>query len=206
MKPNPAIFAKASLLVALLSSSALLAQDGFWGAVGFEDREACGLTKLDEAQQGRLGELIQRDLDAARQGGVTGFAKTFSQRRTKKESEESGLLLLSDAERARVDALVADSMLRGGRSMTFVAGRSRSSADSVETEKRHGTVHGSMTFVVGTSGGGRNFYGAGADVSYTDPSEKLTATVGYSYLKGRGCLYPYDPYYYGDPYWFGRRY
>lgn len=190
-------------LAGLAAALPAQAQERFWNSVASEERDSCGVSKLAEAQQKRLGELIQRDLDAARQGDVTGFAKTFTQRRTARETEECGLGLLTEQERARLDALVANRMLSGGRSIVTTASRTAASDDFVEVYKRKGTVHGSVSFMVGTSGGGRNFYGGAADVSYTDPSGKTTTTVGYSYLKGKGLPCPYYDRAYGpwSPYW-----
>lgn len=199
-------FPKLLFLAAAIAALPAQAQERFWATVPAEERAACGVAKLSDAQQAKLGELIQRDLDAARQGGVTGFARTFMQRRTAKEVEECGLKALSENESSKIDALVASAMARGGRTMATASLRSYTADDSFEAQRKLGSVHGSVSFVVGTSGGGRNFYGAATDVSYTDPSGKTTTSVGYSYLKGRGCYYPYDPRFERAPYWYDRWY
>ncbi|HEY4299440.1 MAG TPA: hypothetical protein VGM73_01120 [Candidatus Didemnitutus sp.] len=162
-----------------------------WGTISFtrglsgDDVEAAGLTKLTADQVTFLNSVVGREVDLARAGGVTGFAGTFSSRRTAVERTRAGLDLLTDAERARLDLLVAQAIVAGPVVTALDGPRKNRVVALVDRLQIHGEV--SLTF--GSSGHGRNFYGTSFFTTITDPATNLTIGIGFDQYHGKGLPY-----------------
>ncbi len=189
----------------LFCCQSVLAEGKFSEGLSMEDRIACGLTHITVSQQTILDALIQRDVDAARQGNVTAFAKTFIQRRSEKECAESGIASFTEVERTKLDAVVAAAIARKPMTQVYQETQSKPLV-GIGMPKRKGEIHGSMSLMYGMGSGGSSAYGAAMDVNYTDPSGRLQVAVGYSEIHGKGWYspyvrrgrgYAYDPFYTG---------
>lgn len=193
---NQARFASSHLFVRLLLllASALLVgaplvqaaeSVTFTTTLPADVQAAAGLPKLTVEQRQELDRLIQRDLDAARQGAVVAFAKTFSERRTEEEKQKSGLDALADGERAQLDAAVASA----------IANRAASSQEIVWTptsarilrERQQPIIHGEVSMFYGQGRGDHSWYGGSFATTVTDPSRRMTLGIGYAEIREKGA-------------------
>lgn len=151
------------------------------------DWRAAGFPHLTTPEARVLDQLIQRDLDSARQGDVVAFAKTFTQRRTPEERKASGIDQLTPAERATLNALVASAIAARPRSpvLTSKGPLKDPTADNIPT-RRLPHVHGQVSMFVGAGSGGTSFYGGSFDAVVTDPSHRWSVDVGVSQVRGKG--------------------
>ncbi|HVU17559.1 MAG TPA: hypothetical protein VHD32_11575 [Candidatus Didemnitutus sp.] len=171
-----------------------------WGSISFtrglsgEDVAAAGLTKLSADQITFLNSLVAREVSLAHAGGVTSFAGTFSGRRTAAEKSKAGLDLLTDNERARLDLLVAQAIVAG----PVVATAERTWGNRLSAFADRLEIHGEVSFTVGTSGHGRNFYGTSFFTTISDPASGVTVGIGFDQYHGKGI--PACSYYGGPGY------
>lgn len=158
---------------------------------------AAGLEALTLTERQSLEAFLGYEIAAARAGNVSGFARTFSTRRTADELAATGLDRLTEEQRTAFDTHVAGRLAERPL-VPFVTRRQRG-ADATPIDHL-GTppwrVHGSVTATVGTSSAG-TFYGGSLTTAVTDPTGRFTAQVTYGTL--RGALpyydsYPYRPY------------
>ena len=160
------------------------------------DRASSGISHLTAGQQAALARYANRDITLAREGDVTGFSGSFSERRSDQERKEAGIDTLTRKERDNLDALVAtaiaDHPLRFQAAAAPAAPATPSPSIILTPPKME--VHGDLTLMAGAGSGGRSFYGTAMDVAMTDPSGKFTLAVGYSVIRSKGyppCLF--DP-------------
>ena len=79
-----------ALSLFLLAASARAAETEFLSAVSPADRASSGISHLTAGQQAALARYANRDITLAREGDVTGFSGSFSERRTDQERREAG--------------------------------------------------------------------------------------------------------------------
>lgn len=200
------------LLIAgmLLLPLAVLAR--FSDTLTQEQRVFTGLKRLNDTQLASINALVEREIKLATQGDVRGFAKSFCERRNSGELEATGLLGLREEEKAQLDGLIAERLAEcsqpgpqavsnPGKGVSFP--RNRSALE----------VHGSVSFMVGSNFKGGYVYGGAFETTLSDRSGRMSLTLGYSELHGKGmplwgvypCAYPYGRYPYGGyyPYEYG---
>src|SRR4051812_29693387 len=215
LQPRPMKFAPLFLLVAslLLTATHARADDlRFSVTLNAPDRQASGLAKLTSDQVAVIDALVRRDT-SARAGSVTATpAKasenpnaTFSQRLTAEERRTAGLLSLSAAEIAQLDAFV-DRHQSAKLARTLLAPPSYLSPsrriDPTE-KKTEREIHGSFSLSYGMGSGGYSEKTGSMVLSLEDPARGYSITVGYSesHVKGgNGYGYYRDPFY-RDPFY-----
>lgn len=201
-------FRLAVLAVALAGSAALAAEatsssptSGFILTLSTQEQLDAGLGKLSAEQQVALNNLVAREVGLARENGLTGFAGTFLSRRTDEEKARAGLDRLTDAERKRLDDLVANALA------ARVAGprnRPRLKDSDINGPARKTEVHGSVSVGYGWGRGGEVRTGSVYVHTY-DPDTGVGIGVGVSTASGNG-LWGWPGYYdsfYGYPYDYG---
>jgi hypothetical protein len=147
------------------------------------EQTALGLTKLSAAQRTALNTQIQRDVTLARQGNVTGFATTFTQRRTAAERAAAGLDLLGTNERQQLDALVARLIAQPA---TPVLTHFSRHSDEVEVTTYRPAIHGKMTVFAGAGSHGSSFYGGAITGIYDDPNHNFSVVATYAEIHSKG--------------------
>ncbi len=184
--------ARAALALGLLAATAR-AKDtpGFTTRLGSSERAAAGLVKLSPDQLVALDTQIARELTVARQGDVVAFARSFMSRRSADQSTAAGLPALSPLERTELDRLVARAVAqRPPVIVRSLAAKARDD-EAVETVTYKPQIHGEVSLVFGTAGGGRNFYGGSFTAIYDDPQRNLAVAFTYAEYHGKGLL-PFD--------------
>lgn len=156
-----------------------------------EQQKAAGLTHLKPEQLTTLNNLVKRELILAKQGDTRGFAAEFSRRRSAPELAKAGIDKLTPEERSRLDVAVAQAISNQPRAVPTTLASVQNSTASVQAVGPHSEIHGSVSFTVGTSGGGRNFYGGTVRLEQTDPVHGYTIAVAYSEFRGNGLYWPY---------------
>jgi hypothetical protein len=223
--PHPRLFRAALAAAALLlAGRAPAAEIRFLEGLSTEERDSIGISKLAPAQAAGLDKLVSHDVTLAEEGGVTGFSSAFVSRHTPAERAAAGIGLLSDTERAALDALVARAIALGPPpEQPFVysppPAKPAPAAPPPETlvsAPLHAEIHGDVSLMVGGGSHGTSFYGTSLDLNVTDPSGKFTLGVSFDEFRGKGILplygpfAPYGPYaaygpigpaYVGPPYW-----
>jgi hypothetical protein len=180
-------------LLALTALPLCLAAAGFSGGLTADQAKASGISRLDASQLRVLDALVSRDLLLAREGGVTGFASTFSSRHAGDEAKASGIALLTGGERAQLDRLVADALAAPPDPAAAFSYRPSSNPGMVPvtvSSPPKPEVHGDVAVTVGAGSHGSSFFGTQADLWLTDPSGKWTLGVGVSQFKAKG---PWTP-------------
>jgi len=203
------------LLVLALTGSAAFAADssaanpaaGFILTLSTQEQLDAGLGKLNAEQQVALNTLVAREVALARENGLTGFAGTFLSRPTDEEKARAGLDRLTDAERKRLDELVATALsarVAGPRS------RPRLKDSDINGPARKTEVHGSVSVGYGWGRGGEVRTGSVYVHTY-DPDSGIGIGIGVSTINGNGLWgwpgyydsfsgYPYDYRYYSPAY------
>lgn len=179
------------VLVGLVAASSA-ANGGFIATLGSAEQAAAGLVRLTAEQQSTLNTLVAREVSLARQGGVSGFAGSFSSRRPDAERSAAGLDRLSDAELAALDRLVAQALAAAPVPVTTVR---RMRAEEFERRKRFET-HGEISFVYGRGAGGRSLVGGSLYTETYDRETGVTIGVGLSRYDGQGVWWPDYDYFY----------
>lgn len=159
---------------------------------------ATGVHELSKQEQANLENLIAYEVNAARAGGVNGFAGGFSERRTAAELEATGLARLGDDQRVRLDEHIAGFI--ADQPMPFVyrgerlgPGSSNRGGDGREFTGQGPLlqVNGSVTLEVGTSRAG-TYYGGSATTIISDPKGRFSAAVTVGTMRGDLPIYDYD--------------
>jgi len=206
-----------SLLIAaslILVGSA--AGAGFSDSLTPQEKAASGLVRLTPAQASKLDALVARDEVLAREGAVTGFSTSFTQRRTGKERLEAGLEGLSASQRARLDSLVAFAIADPAPVVPVYEPRPAPPAASFSSPPLKPEVHGDISLTVG-GGKGVSFFGSDLDINITDPLGRYSISIGISEYRGKGLSFPGPgfpllpghppipgcPFYSGDPFYPG---
>lgn len=188
-------------LLALLFAWASASAAEFTEKLTAEQKKAIGFDKLSQTQVEKLNNLVDRELALAHQGDVRGFAGAFSQRRSLPERAKAGIDKLNADERTSLDALVAAEL--ANRPVRPTPTQTIQAAGAVRGIGPKPIIHGSVSFVVGTSGGGRNFYGGTVEVEQTDPVKGYSIAIAYSEFHGKGMFWPYWCGPYDGPYGVG---
>jgi len=169
----------------------------FTGGLSDAERTSAGLLKLKPAQIAFLNALVQRDVTSAHQGGVTGFASSFSARHTPEERVASGIDGLTEEERSALDALAAKAIAYGpppSEAFSYSKDPAPVPSEVLVSTPLKPEVHGDVGISVGAGGHGSSFYGTSADLFVTDPSGAFTLGVGISSYHVRGFGGGYGPY------------
>ena len=177
--PNPAAVLRRTLGIAallVLVTAGHAAGLRYTDGLAPEAQIAAGIRRVSPAQLSALNEQIGRELALARAGDVRGFAGTFSGRRTAAERAASGLYLLTDTERGRIDALVVT--LLASPPATFWPSQAASPRDrGLEPVSERPRIHGSVTAMYGWGSGGSSTYGGSLSTHFYDPVRKFSAAV-----------------------------
>ena len=156
-----------------------------------------GVHELSKQEQANLENLIAYEVNAARAGGVNGFAGGFSDRRTETELEATGLNRLGDDQRVRLDEHIAGFI--ADQPMPFIyrgerlGPRSSGRGDDEGAFTGKGPlleVHGSVTMEVGTSRAG-TYYGGSATTVISDPKGRFSAAISFGTMRGDVPVYDY---------------
>lgn len=174
-------------LAALIATTTLAqaAEKPFSATLSDEQKKAAGIDHLTPNQTAALDNLVQREMLLAKQGDTVGFSKEFSQRRSSPELAKAGLDKLTPQQRAQLDAQVANAIASQPRQIVATT-VSKNVTSAVQGIGPHPEIHGSISFVAGTSGGGRNFYGGAVTLEQTDPVKGYSIAVSYAELHGKG--------------------
>jgi hypothetical protein len=162
-----------------------------WGIISFtrglsgDEVAAAGLTKLTADQVTFLNTLVAHEVELARAGGIAGFAGTFTSRRTPEDRTRAGLDGLTDAERARLNLLVAQA-IAAGPTFSTIEGPGKNRLTTLVDRLQ---IHGEVSLTFGSSGHGRNFYGTSFFTTITDPETNLTIGIGFDQYHGKGLPY-----------------
>jgi hypothetical protein len=187
--------------VLVLASVARAAAFGFSDGLSADEKSACGLAKLTAPQVAALNAMVDRDMNLAHEGGVTGFSSAFTARLSPAQRVLAGLERLTDKERGFLDTMAARTIAMGPPPSQAFAFRASAPVpvpvppdETVVSAPPALQVHGDLSFTIGAGGHGSNFYGTAMDVLVTDPSGKFTLGVGVSEYRGRGFFGPYSPF------------
>ena len=173
------------------------------------ERVAAGIPKLNPVQLSALDALVAHDVALAHEGGVTGFSSEFSARHTEQERISAGMSLLSDKERLALDRYVSRTIALGpppDEEFSYSNPEHPPTPPPTPAQTsapRPLEIHGDVSFTVGGSSHGGNFYGTSVDAFVTDPNHGFTVGVGFSEFRGKGLIAlcaPYGPYGPYDPY------
>ena len=164
---------------------------GFTTRLDSSERAAAGLVKLSPDQLFALDTQIARELTVARQGDVVAFARSFMSRRSADQSTAAGLPALSPLERTELDRLVARAVAQRPPVVIKTLAAKAKEDEAVETVTYKPQIHGEVSLVFGTAGGGRNFYGGSFTAIYDDPQRNLAVAFTYAEYHGKGLL-PFD--------------
>ncbi len=193
------LLATTTLLACVATAGA--AQPAFTERLKEDERTSTGVSALSDDQRAVLNNLVEREIRLAQQGNVTAFASDFSKRRSAPERAKAGIDKLSPEQVERLDTLVAEAIASRPVSVDYAETRAVSHADAVRGVAPKPILHGEVSFTVGTSGSGRNFYGGSVYVEQTDPQKGYSLGVGYSEFRGHLPYYDWD---YFDRYGYGR--
>jgi len=158
---------------------------------------ATGVHELSKQEQANLENLIAYEVNAARAGGVNGFAGGFSDRRTEEELEATGIERLGDDQRVRLDEHIAGFI--ADQPMPFVYRGERlgpGSAGQGGDDQRFTSkgpllvVGGSVTMEVGTSSAG-TYYGGSVTTVISDPKGRFSAAITIGTVRGDVPIYDY---------------
>lgn len=153
-----------------------------------EQSALAGLDKLTPEERGLLDAAIGRELTAARQGNVRGFARSFSTRRNPAERKKMGLDKLTGSELASLDTLVAEQLAATplvSRAPTRVADQ------SLDKSRTPLEIHGQVELMYGWSKHG-DFKGGSITTEIYDPDSRVSVVIGYSRYEGPGWIGPRD--------------
>ncbi len=158
---------------------------------------ATGVHELSKQERANLENLIAYEVNAARAGGVNGFAGTFSDRRTEAELEATGIIRMGDEQRVRLDehiaGFIADQPMpyvyRGERMGPRAGGQGRGN-EAFTGKGPLLQVNGSVTLEVGTSRAG-TYYGGSATTIISDPKGRFSAAITFGTMRGDVPIYDY---------------
>lgn len=169
---------------------------GFGEGLSPAERAACGITALTPAQAAALDSLVKRDVDLARQGGVTGFSSAFTDRLSPAEITAAGIDRIPEKDREVLNGLVARALATGpapGQAFSYAPPPAPAAPVTLTSSPPRLVLHGDVTFTAGAGSHGTNFYGSSVDLFTSDPSGKFTVGVGFSDCRVHGPIFPCDP-------------
>ncbi|HWA26424.1 MAG TPA: hypothetical protein VG734_12260 [Lacunisphaera sp.] len=170
-------------LLAALTSLAPAAVAGFTAKLSDEQKAEAGLNGFTNSELSALDHLVA--IDIARGRTTPALTDPYSERYSAAETKEAGLDRLSPEQLAKLDGLIAAAVAAAPkRPQVQPRERPRLRGDEILSEKGRLQVHGGFSLTYGWAGGGRNFRGTGAWVSYFDPVTGLGLTFGYSRYSG----------------------
>lgn len=151
------------------------------------DRAASGIVQLTAPELAQLNAYVARDITLARDGGVSGFDGSFSQRLTVEQRTRAGLERLTPAQMAKLDDLVAFAIahpapLRAVYPAHPAATPTPAASVAVPWKPE---IHGDVSLTLG-GGHGSSFYGGGMDLNVFDPDGRFSVTVSLGEIKGKG--------------------
>ncbi|GAB5559422.1 MAG: hypothetical protein SynsKO_10690 [Synoicihabitans sp.] len=154
-----------------------------------------GVHELSQQEQANLENLIAYEVNSARAGGVNGFAKTFSERRSDAELEATGIQRMSDEQRERLDQHIAGFIADQPVSYVYQGNGSGGSNGRADTRPFKGkgpllNVRNSVTLEVGTGSGG-TYYGGSVTTVISDPKGRFNAVISYGTMRGDLPYYDY---------------
>lgn len=167
-------------------------------AIEAADRVACGLPKLTSDQVAVLDAFVRRDTTArgatpAEPATDARPAHVFSQRLTPAERQTAGLLALTPAELAQLDATIE--RFQGARlARTLLAPPSfisRRDRILLPERKKEREIHGSFSLSYGVGSGGYSEKSGSMVLTLEDPAKGYSISVGYTETHTKGGL----PYY-----------
>ena len=178
----------------LLLAATLLyaAEEGFTTTLSPEQQTAAGLTKLSPGERATLDQLVAAEMSESRLAEGKVLSGTFVSRRTEAERQAGGLDRLNAAELARLNELVANTVVARPKPKE----RPRLKDDDVINVKAKPELHGSVSITFGRGAGG-TFRGTDFWLNYTIPEYGLSLGFGMSQSSG-GFLPNY--YYYPGGY------
>jgi hypothetical protein len=185
---RPACVVRLLVVLGALTAAVFAAEGGFIATLSTADQQAAGLTRLSAEQQLALNTQIAREVSLARQGGVSGFAGTFSSRRPPAERAASGLDQLAPEELAVLDRAVASALAAAPVPITSVR---RMREAEFERQKRYET-HGEVSFVYGFGSDDRRLIGGSVYTEVHDRQTGVTLGVGVSRYDSKGFGWGYD--------------
>ncbi len=155
------------------------APPAFTDTLSVSDQAAAGLGTLTEGELATFNQLVHQELTLARQGNITGFAGTFTGRRSPEQRTTTGLERLSAEQRAHIDTLVAYRL--AAPTLALWVPRS-TGKDRSEAARRPSPfpVRSSVSLTYGAGSGGTRFYGGSMTTTYDDPGGRFSATVSIS--------------------------
>lgn len=175
------------------------------GQLAEQEQMATGLLDLSDQEAANLENLIAYEISSAQAGGVTGFAGTFSSRRSDDELAATGLGRLGDDQRERLDQHIAG-MIADNAASVFVynpnlgmggADGATAADNAAEIARPPLIVRNEVSVTVGGSSAG-GYYGGSVTTTLIDAKGRWAASVSISGGKGAA------PYYYGrGPYRYG---
>jgi hypothetical protein len=169
-----------------------------------EESKEAGLEKLSSDQVAVLDALVRKDISNRGAGRPEGSPDEFSKRLTPDQLRNTGLIGLTPAEVARVDAFVG--RFAGAKlARTLLAppvyiARTMRPVEPREKKKER-EIHGSFSLSMGWGSDGYSERSGSMVLRMDDPERNLSISVGYSetHVKGpAGAIYRdgyYPPYY-----------
>lgn len=161
----------------------------FLDRLGEDQLMATGVHELTPLQRANLENLIAYEVHSAQAGGVNGFARTFSERRTSAEIEATGIDHLSEDQREALDQHVAGFIADQAQAFVYMPSseRARRLAETHADEDFTGQgprllVRNAITVEAGTSDLG-TYYGGSATTVISDPKGRFQAVISYGQWK-----------------------
>lgn len=189
----------AALALLLGSSAAFAAPDAAPAPAGFvltlstQEQLDAGLAKLNADHQVALNAFVAREVALARENGLTGFAGTFTSRRSPEERARMGLDRLTADEETKLNELVATAL---AARVAQPRERPRLSERDLNGPAKKREVHGTVTVGYGWTRGGYLRTGSVWVETY-DPESRIGIGVGVSAADGDGW-WGWPGYGYGD--------
>lgn len=197
----------ACVFVFIGSVAVLAAEDTrFSNMLNAEEKAAAGVSKLTSDQIAILDALYRRD--TAKRGSTVAAKSNaeappaeFSRRLSADERRNTGIASLTEAEVARLDALI-ERQQNAQLVRVFLSPPSLVARRDVRTEaKEERRIHGSFTLSYGFGKGGYSEKSGSMQVTIDDPERNMSITVGYSQSHVKGGYGYYPGYLYGDPFY-----
>lgn len=167
-----------------------------------EEQLATGVHELTEQEQANLENLVAYEVASARAGNVTGFAGSFSSRRSEDQLKATGIDRLSEDQVERLDQHVAGYLADTPR-VPYISRHERVTGPGARSEgdevvQGQGPllrVNGEISVTVGSSRAG-SYYGGSATTVISNRSGSFRAAVRVDTMKGDLPYYDYYDYRY----------
>lgn len=197
----------ACVLVLIVCGTAAAGDDTrFSNMLNAAEKASAGVAKLTSDQVAVLDALYRRDTakrgsTVAPKSNAEAAPAEFSRRLSADERRNTGIASLTEAEVAKLDALV-ERQQNAQLVRVFLAPPPLVARRDVRTEAREERrIHGSFTLSYGFGKGGYSEKSGSVQVTLDDPERNLSITVGYSQSHIKGGYGYYPGYLYGDPFY-----